>query len=119
MNCNPCQPTFRIFLGDATTLYLKAVNAGCNTDPLDLTDCTEIVINLPNADGTVTQLKLSESEVAITSPSVLGKFSAPITSEVSGALNVGEFQNIDVTFTISGQIFTVPFLQALSVFEVN
>lgn len=108
---------FTIFLGDAKTIYLKVANGGCNSDPLDLTSCTEIVINLPNADGTFLQLKLSLAQVTITSPAVLGKFSAPITSVQSALFNTGEFQNIDVTFTISGQVFTVPFIQALSVFE--
>jgi hypothetical protein len=109
--------TFKIFKGDEKTIYLKAVNAGCSSDPLDLSECTEISIHLPNADGSQTILKLSDDEVQITSPSVLGKFSALIAEEVSALLNVGVRQNIDVTFTIAGQVFTVAFLEALSVFE--
>lgn len=113
-------PTFSIFKGNTKTMYLKAVNSVCSGvgDPLDLTSCTEIVVNLPNADGTTTQLKLSEDEVTITSPSNLGKFSLVIESAVSVLLNVGEFQNVDVTFTISGEVFTVAFIQALSVYEI-
>ena len=113
-------PVFSIFQGDAKTIYLKAVNQQCGNlgDPLDLTDCTEIVINLANADGSITQLKLTDGQVTITDPAVLGKFSAPISASVSGALNVGEFQTFDVTFQIGTEIFTVPYLQALSVFEV-
>lgn len=114
-------PTFSIFQGDNKTMYLKAVNSACGGtgDPLDLTSCTEIVVNLPNADGTITQRKLSLAQVTITSPAALGKFSLLISSAISLVLNVGEFQNVDVTFTISGQIFTVPFLAALSVYEVT
>lgn len=116
----PCaggSPTFSIYRGDAKTMYLKAINGGCSTDPLDLSSCTEIVVNLPNADGTITKLNLTNEEVAITAPAVLGKFSVPISDDVSELLNVGVFQNVDVTFTIAGEVFTVPFLQALSVFE--
>jgi len=88
--------------------------------PIDLSSCTEIVVNLPNQDGTVSQLKLSLSQVAITSPAVLGQFSVPISSVLSALLNVGEFQPVDVTFTFTSppQVFTVRFENALSVFEV-
>lgn len=110
--------TFVIFLGDDKTMFLKAVNASCeNTDPLDLTDCTEIAIRLPNADGTFKTLLLSEDEVQIQTPEVLGKFFADIDSDVSELLNPGERQNVDVTFTIASKEFTVRFYQALSVFE--
>ncbi len=117
MNANPI---FSIFKGNNKTMYLKAVSATCAGvgDPLDLSSCTEIVVNLPNADGTITQRKLSLSQVTIISPALLGKFSLVISSDISALLNVGEFQNVDVTFTISGQVFTVPFVQALSVYEV-
>lgn len=110
-------PVFSIFLGDAKTIFLKAMNTGCNGDPLDLTDCTEIDISLPNANGTSTHLLLSDSEVVISTPKILGKFSAAISSDVSDVLNVGEFQTFDVTFTIGPEIFTVPYVNALSVFE--
>lgn len=109
--------TFSIFRGDNKTIYLKAVNEGCNSDPLDLTSCTEIDIALPNADGTFTHLLFTEGDVVIPTPKLLGKFNAPISSEVSALLNPGELQNLDVTFTIAGQEFTVRFFQALSVFE--
>ncbi len=110
--------TFVIFLGDDKTLYMKAINASCtNTDPLDLTDCTEIVVRLPYADGSIKELKLSEEEVEIQLPVVLGKFFADIESDVSELLNPGELQDVDVTFTIASKEFTVRFPQALSVFE--
>ena len=110
-------PTFTIFLGDDKTMYLKAVNSGCNSDPLDLTSCTEIDIILPNADGTFTHRLLSLAQVAITSPAILGKFSAEIGSLISALLNVGEYQNFDVVFTIAGKVFAVRYYQGLSVFE--
>lgn len=109
---------FSIFLGDSKTMYLQALN-GSTKNPLDLTSCTEISVPLPNADGSFTILTLSSGHVAITAPAVLGQFSVPISSINSALLNTGQFQNIDVTFTISGVIFTVPFLQAFSVFEVS
>ena len=114
MNCNSTFPVFSIFLGDAKILSLAAILANFG-GPLDLTDCTEIVISLPNQDGTFLQLKLSLSEITITSPTVLGRFTAAISSDDSALLNVGELQSFNVTFTISGSIFTVPYVNALSV----
>lgn len=108
---------FTIFTGDDKTIYLKAAQGSCSGDPLDLTSCTEIDIALPNADGTFAHLLLSDDQVTIVTPSLLGKFSALIEGTVSALLNIGEFQNLDVTFTISGLEFTVRFFQALSVFE--
>lgn len=109
--------TFSIFTGDAKTISLRAVQGDCSGDPLDLTGCSEIDIALPNADGTFTHLLLSTSQVVIMTPAVLGKFSAAISSAVSAFLQPGEFQNINVTFTFGSDPFTVPFVQALSVFE--
>lgn len=117
MTCAPSP--FTIFLGDAKTLNLKVANSGQGADPVDLTDCTEIIINLPNADGSTLQLKLTLTEVVVDTPAVLGKFHAPISSGDSALLNVGELQSFDVTFTIGSQVFTVPYLQALSVFQVS
>lgn len=107
---------FEIFLGDAKTLSLRAVNTA-TLIPLDLTSCTEISVALPNADGSFTALLLSLSEVSITSPAVLGQFQAPITSVVSALLNPGELQFFDVTFTISGLPQTIRYANALSVFS--
>ncbi len=107
---------FTIFTGDDKTMNLKAVYEE-NGDPLDLTDCTEIVVALPLATGAFQQLKLSEDEVTIATPAILGKFSAPVESAVSDLLNIGELQNVDVTFTIAAKAITVRFYQALSVFE--
>lgn len=113
-------PVFTIFQGDTKTMNLKAINAQCGGvgDPLDLTACTEIAVYLPNADGTQSVRLLSLAQVTITSPAVLGKFSVLVPNTVSALLNVGELQTFDVTFTISGQVFTVPFVQALSVYNV-
>lgn len=120
MNCsgNQQMPVFSIYLGDNKTMSLAAIydNFG---GPLDLTACTEIVISLPNDDGSFLQLKLSLAQVTITSPAVLGKFTAAISSMESDLLNVGELQTFNVTFTISGQTFTVPYINALSVFETE
>ena len=124
--------TFSIFLGDAKTLYLQLWNPNVpenfnvvnipnafGLQPVDLTSCTQIVVNLPNADGTITQLKLSSSQVAITSPGVLGQFSCPISSVVSALLNVGVYQNLVVTYTIGSVVSSMSFPGALSVFQVS
>lgn len=110
---------FSIFLGDKKTMALKVVNDTCCDDgPLDLTSCTEIDVALQNQDGTIAHRLLTTGQVAITSPAVLGKFTVPISAVVSALLNVGQFQNFDVTFTIAGEISTVRFSKGLSVFEV-
>lgn len=108
---------FSIFLGNAKTMFLKTLQ-GSNFDPLDLTNCTEIDVRLPNADGTFTHFLLSLGDVAITDPSVLGKFSVPIDEDTSALLNVGQFQSFDVTFTISSEKFTVAYNRGISVYEV-
>ena len=96
-------------------MYLKAiVDECCGGGPLDLTNCTEIDIALPNADGTFTHLV---NGVNITSPSVLGLFSVLIDEETSALLNVGVNQTFNVTFTINEEVFTVPYTGALSVYQ--
>lgn len=112
-------PVFSISLGNIKTMYLKAILDNCNGDPLDLTSCTEIDVVLPNADGTLAHFLLSLSEVVVTAPAVIGKFSVPIGSVKSALLNLGEFQDFDVTFTIAGVKFTVRYTRALSVFEIR
>lgn len=114
---NPCP--FTIYQGDAKTMLLKALQEFPAGDPLDLTSCTEIIVSLPKADGTILLRKLSLAEVVVTSPAVLGKFSVAISAINSALLNVGQLQTFDVTFTISGVVFTVPYFNALSVFEVT
>jgi len=107
---------FTIFTGDAKTLSLKALYAD-SLNPLDLTTCTEIDIALPLAGGGFRHLLLTEEEVSVTSPAVLGKFSAPISDEDSLLLKVGELQSFDVTFTIGAEILSVKYANSLSVFE--
>lgn len=124
MICNDTiSPVFSIFLGDAKTLTLVAVTSDGSSippyKPLDLTTCTELVISLPNEDGTYLELKLSTSDVVIQTPAVLGTFSTDIESADSALLNVGELQTFNVTFTIGSEVFTVPYINALSVYEVQ
>lgn len=115
--CCPPNVPFEIFTGNAKVMPLRvAFTTGI---PVDLSACTEIVANLPNADGTFTQLKLSDSDVTILSPAVLGQFTVAIDAIDSAKLNVATAQNVDVVFTISGQDTTVRFYSALSVFETT
>lgn len=110
------QGVFSIFLGDNRTMFLTALN---KNGPLDLTNCTEIDVAIPNQDGTIAHFLLTTGGVVITQPPVLGKLGVIISSVASALFQVGEFQTFDVTFTISSVIFTVRFSQALSVFEVR
>ncbi len=116
--CCPPNLPFSIFTTDKKTMPLRLAYVGTGL-PFDLTSCTEIVVNLPIAGGGVTQLKLSLSQVAIVAPANLGQFTCLITAVVSALLNVGELQDVDVTFTVSAAPFTVRFYQALSVFELD
>lgn len=116
--------SFPIFLGDAKSMPFLAVVLGCiqavsngvPSTPLDLTSCTEIVVTLPNADGTYLNLKLSLYQVVIDKAD-LGSFHAVISSVESALLNVGQYQSISVTFTISGNPMTLEFPQGLSVYQ--
>lgn len=110
---------FTIFTGDNKTMSMKIVQGSCSGDPVDLTGCTEIDVALPNADGTFSHRLLSDAQVTILSPEVLGKFTVTIPTIVSDLLNIGELQNIDVTFTIEGEPITVRFYDCFSVFELN
>lgn len=108
--------TFVIFTGDQKPMNLKAIYAE-SLNPLDLTNCTEIAIRMPLASGSFQTLLLSDDEVEIVSPAVLGKFTAFIETALSDLLNVGEFQSIDVTFTIDDDVTTVRYVQALTVLQ--
>lgn len=111
-------PVFSIYHGNLKTMYLKALQGSCvDSDPLDLTSCTEIDIALPKTDGTTLHLLLSTAQVVVTAPAVLGKFSAEISAVNSALLNVGEYQDFVVTFTIAGVKFSVRYQRALSVFQ--
>ena len=112
------QNVFTIFTGNTKTMNLKSLFAG-TLDPLDLTSCTEIDVALPLAGGGFSHLLLSDDQVEISSPASLGKFTADIDAAASALLKIGELQNFEVTFTISGEITTVKFNNALSVFQGN
>lgn len=116
MSCGP--NVFSIFQGDAKAMSLQAVYDKAGANPLDLTDCTEIVINLPGPDGAV-PLKLSLADITITSPAVLGNFvaTADAIGDVSALLNIGVLQSFSVEFTIDDSQLTVPYLNCLSVFQ--
>lgn len=109
--------SFTIYLGDRKTIFLKAINESVTGDPLDLTNCTEIDIALPLATGEFQHLLLSADKVVITDPPVLGKFSAEILSDVSLLMNPGVGQDLNVTFTINSEVFTVGFVRALNVLQ--
>lgn len=115
-----CSSPFSIFLSNAKTMNLKALQSSCSGgDPLDLTYCTEIDVALPKQDGTFQHFLLSTGDVTLVQPPVLGKFEVPISAIQSALLNVGVLQNFDVTFTILGQVFTVRYFMGLSVFEIR
>lgn len=109
---------FTIFTGNTKTMNLKALFAG-SLDPLDLTSCTEIDVALPIAGGGFSHLLLSDDKVEIPSPASLGKFNVTIDAETSVLLKIGELQSFEATFTIDGEITTVKFINALSVFQGN
>jgi len=107
---------FEIYRGNAKVLKMKAVYANSLT-PLDLTAVDEIDIAIPNADGTFTHYLYSDSQVTITGSPLLGSFQTSILSAESLLFNVGTLQTINVTFEIDGEVFTVPYLKSLNVFD--
>lgn len=111
-------PIFTVFLGDVKPLPLKAMYPG-TYNPLDLTECTNIVVNITNTDGSVLQLSLEENEVTITGNPELGQFIANFTAEQSADFLVGELQNIDVTFTIAGEPMTIRYYNCFTVLQVS
>jgi hypothetical protein len=123
MNNQPCScqsngGPFEIFVGQDKTMPMRVAYQQTGL-PLDLTECTQISVALPNNTGTFTNLTLTGDQVTITSPASYGQFSVNITNEISSTLNVGIDQNVDVSFTISGLITIVRFWRALNVLEAN
>lgn len=114
-----CQDSnlFSIFTGDAGVMNLRAVYAS-GLAPLDLTSCTAINVQLPLAAGGFLPLTIGTGEVTISGNPLLGAFTATISSVHSALLNIAELQSFYCTFTISGQLMTVAFTNALSVFEI-
>lgn len=117
MNNNLTFPVFEVFLGDVKPLPLMVIQS--NFSPFDLTECTEIVVNIPLSAGGFLQLTLTGAEVTITDPATSGQFVANFTSDQSNTFMVGELQNLDVTFTISGHPMTIRFANCFSVFQVS
>lgn len=117
MGCPQPNGPFSIFTGDQKLMPLRIAYA--SGLPVDLSAVSEIAVNLTNADGSVTQLTLTSTLVTIVSPSTSGQFNASISSINSAKLQIGELQDVDVTFTIGGSPFTVRFYGALSVYEAG
>lgn len=109
---------FKYFVGDTKAMSMSVFYEN-TLIPLDLTLCSEIVVNLPNNDGIFVQLKKSLGQVSITAPAVLGQFIATLTETLWPIPNVGPLQSLFVTFTISGAPLTVEFAKGLTVLEVT
>lgn len=92
------QGVFKYYMGDTDIINGTAIFSD-TLKPLDLTDCTEISVVLPNAGGTSTVLLLSLSQVEITTPALLGGWSAPVSATLWPMPNPGELQTFFVTFT--------------------
>ena len=117
MQCqSSCKP-FSIFLGDTKTMPINLIYE-LTGFPVDLTDCTQIIVYLPNANGSQAQLDITpDATVTIISPAILGQFYASISGAISSLLRVGENQDIIVSYTISGAQKTVRIPNCLSVYQ--
>ena len=116
---NPCQceqAVFSLFQGDSKTLTLGA-RFPTTGQPLDLSLCTAIVVNLPAQAGGYVQLTLADDDVVIEDPAVLGLITVAIDEASSALLNVGTVQDIFVTYTIDAKPETVSFFKCFSVFQ--
>lgn len=98
--CNGSQ-IFEIFQGDAKVLPLSIVYENSFL-PLDLTNCKQIIVQLPLSAGGFTALTLTSGVVAIagTSP-LLGQVAVNISSAISSSLNVASLQDIFSQFIIT------------------
>ena len=115
MNNQCCPPNvFNISTGDDGTMNLRAAYAQ-TLAPLDLTSCSAIDVLLPKADGTFLDLSIGSGAVGITSPAVLGAFTASISAAQSALLMVGELQSFAVVFTIASKKQTIWFLNCLTI----
>lgn len=110
---------FSVYLGDAKPMNLKVLAKDCdNMNPFDLSAADEIDVALPKQDGTLLHLLLSEDEVVVQSPAVLGRMTVAISSANSALLLVGVLQTFTVTITIGSEKQTVTYPNALSVLEI-
>lgn len=96
----PSAQVFEIFQGDAKTLPLQSIYDR-TFQPLDLTNCLQIVVRLPLAVGGFAELTLLAQQVAIVSPNVLGQIAVPIPSALSETLNPGTFQDVFAQYLIT------------------
>lgn len=107
---------FTIYLGDEKPMNLKVVSKDCgNIDPYDLTGAEEIDVALPNQDGTLEHFLLSDGDVVVQNPEVLGRFTVNIDAERSALLAVGVLQTFTATITNGSNVQTVTYAEALSV----
>lgn len=119
MSLEPCTPEIpTLVLGEDKTLDVKMINLSSpSRDPLDLTDATEIVAILLNADGTFLELKLSLSQITIISAPG-GHFQIAITAAQSALLAQsapGGFTDIEVQFIISSKKTITTLTDAVSI----
>jgi hypothetical protein len=86
---------------------------GAEGDPLDLTNCTEVVIGLKKADGTVLSKKLTTFGVTMVN-AVAGKILLVLTPTDTNAMATG-LMDVEIKLTISSKISIVQISKAFNV----
>lgn len=82
-------------------------------DPIDLSSATEIEVCLKNADDSDLKLNLSSGVTLVSGP--LGKFQVSASGAQSALLKVQDNADMQVSYTISGNVFRTILQRAYSV----
>lgn len=74
-----------------------------NSVPLDLTNCTEITASFIDENGAAVTRTLTGTQITIATPKGAGIIEVTLSDTFTAAMKVGERQDIQLEFTISGR----------------
>ena len=109
-----CSNKIAIIRGEDRVLQL-GINES-NGNPYDLTSATQIEMQLENEDGSMLELKLTDSEIAVVTAKA-GTIAVTLTDTQTALLKVGISMDFQVAITIGGLIRRAQFEGLLDVIE--
>lgn len=95
--------SIQIVQGEAFSIVLK-LRRNKGYDPVDLSAATAITVAFPNADGTWHTESLAGGGVTRVSGPSDGDISVAMTAAETALLKAGAYQNVEITYTISGSL---------------
>ncbi len=95
-------PTQLIDQGEDVTLKVLLQDEDNNRRPLDLTNATEIVACLENADGTFLLVTLTSGDIVIVGSTLLGDFTVKLLTAGSDLLSIALEQTLTIKITRPG-----------------